>query len=314
MADLVIIGRGPAGLTAGIYASRFSIDSLVSGLVPGGTAAVAFMVSNFPTEIDIRGIDLARKMEETARNAKVAMQTSAAKSIELLEDTDTFNRFVVHFDNGKDIEAKSVIIASGTKRRHLGLPLEEKLEGKGVHYCATCDGPFYHDKVVAVVGGGNAALTSALNLAGVASKVYVLCLEKPAAMRGETAWIEKVKNNPKITIVHETKLLELIEKNGFLSAIKLNKPFEGKDTLDVNGIFVEIGGQPSVPELINFSLETTASGAIMVDKGQKTNVDGVFAAGDVTNGSNGVKQIITACAEGAIAADSAFKYIKSISK
>lgn len=304
--DLLIIGTGPAGLSAGLYASRYKINHLLIGQVIGGQILTAYKINNFPTEIDILGVELAKKMEKVVNHYQVNIKRGKVMLIEKKGDN-----FLVHLENKEKIASKTVILATGTERRKLGLEKEDTLAGRGVHYCATCDGPFYKDKVVAVVGGGNAALTAAIFLADICSKVYLICREKGTKdLRAESAWIDNILANKKIEILWGTNVKKLMGDK-FLQAVVLDKEYQGKKEIKLDGLFVEIGGMP-VFSKIAFPLSLAPNGAIEVKPSQETNVKGFFAAGDVSSGSNGIAQIVTALSEGMIAADSAFKYLKKM--
>jgi len=181
------------------------------------------------------------------------------------------------------------------------LEREKELTGKGVAYCATCDAMFYKDQVVAVAGGGNSAMTSALHLANICEKVYMLVRSE---LKGDAIWIEQVKNNPKIEIIYQAGVKQLLGE-GKLSGIDL-----GDRQLAVTGLFIEVGSIPDTSWLPDLGLDINERGYIKVDDAKQTNVAGLFAAGDITTGSAGLNQIITACAEGAVAANTAFQYIQ----
>jgi len=290
--DVIIIGAGPAGLTAALYAARYNIKVLVIGKVPGGTIGEASKICNFPSYEDISGIELVKKMIQQIKNLNVEI-----KSEEVLDIDKQKNSFDV-LTNKEKYFCKKIILATGTQRRKLNLENEDKLIGHGISYCATCDARLFKDKVVGVVGGSDAALTAALLLSEFAKKVYII-YRKDKFFRGDRKWIEQVNKNKKIKSLFNLHVVELLgEKN--LKEVVLNN---GK-RLRLNGLFVEIGGVP-VNELAK-KLKLKFDGSfIAVDKNQKTNVGGVYAAGDITN--NPLKQMITACAEGAVAAFSVFK-------
>jgi len=216
-------------------------------------------------------------------------------------------KYQLHLSNNKIVEAKALLIATGTKHRHLGLENESNLTGKGISYCATCDAMFYRDKVVAVIGGSDSANTAALYLAQVASKVYQIY--RGNALRGETVWIDQIKANEKITLIFETQVTELIGTDK-LQGIKLDKPVAGSDTINLDGLFVEVGSEPDLSLINQLGLETDKGNYIVTQANQGTSRKGVWAAGDITTNSDSFRQIITACSEGAIAAQSIFKYLQ----
>lgn len=215
------------------------------------------------------------------------------------EVIDIKDSFKIKTNKG-EYAAKKIIIATGSKRMKLGVDREDELVGKGVHYCATCDANFYKDKIVGVVGGGNAALTSALLLAKIAKKVYII-YRRDKFSKAEPSWVEDVEKEKKIVPVFNSEVKKLIGKK--LEEVEIT---DGKK-IKLDGLFVEIGGITNIKlaKLIEIKLDRNY---IKVDKNQKTNVEGVFAAGDVTN--NPLKQIVTACGEGAVAGFSVFKELR----
>ncbi|MCK4336285.1 MAG: FAD-dependent oxidoreductase, partial [Candidatus Aenigmarchaeota archaeon] len=208
----------------------------------------------------------------------------------------------------KEHEGKAVILATGSKKRKLGLPKEEEMTGKGVAYCATCDAMFFNDKIVGVTGGGNSAVKSALLLAEYAKKVYLVYRREKKDMRAMPYWVKKAEENDKIEMIFRSVPKEIKGKEK-LESVVFEK--DGKDLeIKMDGLFVEIGTDPenSLAKKLGVSLDE--QGKIKVEKDMSTNVEGVFAAGDITNGSNGMEQIVTSCAEGSIAAESAYNYVK----
>jgi len=319
--DLIIVGAGPAGLTAGIYASRLGINNVVIGEEVGGQINRAYKIGNFPSESEISGLELAQKMAKAAKNNGVDVKIGKVKKIK--KEKDFFSVWGV----GEKIKAKSIILATGTERKKLDLPREKEITGRGIHYCFICDGAFYQDKIVAVVGGGNSALTGALYLAEIAKKVFLICIEKNKnELLGETIWIEKVINHPKIEIFWGTKITGLLGDN-FLEGVEISayggspealreggENLKNKRAIKLDGIFIEIGGLPNLPQM-DFSsekLDLTKEGLVKIKEDGSTNIKGFFAAGELTNGSNKMKQVVTAMSEGAIAAKSVFLYLKSV--
>lgn len=295
--DLIIVGAGPAGLTAGIYAGRFLLKTLIIGETKGGTISDAIEVCNFPTYPSITGMKLSSLMLNHVSSVDVRIKEE--KVVEILND-DVNKRFEVK-TTVSTYFSKKIILATGRKKRKLNFKEEDRLLGKGISYCATCDGAFYKDKIVGVVGGGDAALTSALLLSQYAKKVYIF-YRKQRFTKAEPAWIKKVEENDKIEPVFNVNIKEIIG-NEKLESVVLDNDKE----LKLDGLFIEIGFTPT--EIFSKQLGLkTEDGYIVVDKNQRTNVPGVFAAGDITN--NSLKQVIVACGEGAIAANSAFEEIK----
>lgn len=300
--DLCIIGVGPAGITAAIYAARYKIDVAVVGELPGGYISSSHLICNYPSENAISGFALTDKMFNRLSELNIPHYLDKVVSI-----GKTDEGFKVEMSAGNIILAKTVLLAIGTKHRHLGLDKEEEFIGKGISYCATCDGMFYAGKKVAVVGGSDSANTSALYLSKIASEVYQIY--RGAALRGETAWIEQVKANPKIKVLYNTQITKLggVEK---LEYIEVNQPINGENKLVVDGLFVEVGSEPKSPLVQQLSLLTDENGYIKVSADQATNEKGVWAAGDATTGSNYFRQIITACSEGAVATNNIFNYLQ----
>jgi len=294
--DLVIIGAGPGGYSAAIYAARYKMDVLMIGQMPGGIAATAHDIRNYPGFQKISGMELMMKMMEQAKALGVPLKQ------DMVMDVKPYENGVLIKTSKEEIFAKKLIIATGTARRELGLAREKDLTGKGVSYCATCDAGFYQDKVAAVVGGGDAALTAALLLSKFATKVYII-YRQAEFIKAEVAWIDEVKNNPKIEVIFSAEVTELIGEKK-LEKIKLNNGSE----IELDGLFIEIGGVPNtrLSEELGLALD---NGSIVVDKNQKTSVVNVFAAGDVTD--RPFKQIATASGDGATATFSAFRELRS---
>jgi len=299
--DLIIIGAGPAGLTASVYASRYELNHLIVGNLVGGTTATAPMVHNWPSEKAISGLELSQKMAETAKNL------GGQILIDEVTDVKKNDVFSVFTRSNKELKAKGLILALGTARRKINLPNEDKFLGHGVSYCATCDGPLFKNKIAAVLGGSDAAAETSLYLSELAQKVYFIY--RGPKLRAQEATIEKITNQKKIEIIYNNNIKEL-KGNQSLEEIILENDYQGKKNLQVDGLFVEIGGLPPQNLIEKLKLETDQIGYIKIKAGCSTNIPGVFAAGDVTNGSNGLKQIITACAEGAIAATSVNHYLQ----
>ena len=298
--DLIIIGAGPAGLAASIYAARYKVNHLLLGEVPGGLMAEAHKVCNFPSEDEINGFDLMMKMKSHVEH--LGGQVTTGKVIGIRKNGSSF---ILETEAQITYEARSILLATGTIHRHLNLPNEKKFVGHGLSYCATCDAMFFKNKKVAVVGAGNSALTAALYLAEVAERVYQIV--RKDELRGETVWADQVKNNPKIELIFNSNIVELLGDNN-LTGIKLDSR-EG--VLPIDGLFIEIGSAPDDTLFIDLGLKIDNNGYLTVEKSQATNVPGIWAAGDITNSSNGLRQIITACAEGAVAAADIFRHLQS---
>jgi thioredoxin reductase (NADPH) len=297
--DLIIIGAGPAGFTASIYASRYKIKNVVIGKIMGGLASTAHKICNWPSEKAITGADLMARMQDSAKELGGEVMLDDVISVEKAK-----NSFTIKTMMGKEIVTRSILIASGTERRKLGIEAEKEFLGKGVSYCSTCDGAFFKDKVVGVVGGSDSANTAAIHLADVAKQVYQIY--RKSELRGDPTWIEQVKSNKKIEVVYDANVVDLKGEEK-LEKIVLDTDRE----IEVDGLFIEIGSSPHLGGLELLELETNDGGYIKVESDQSTNVDGVWAAGDITDGSNNFRQVITACAEGSVATESIYKYLKS---
>jgi len=292
--DLIIVGGGPAGLTAAVYAGRYLLTTLVIGEIEGGTISEAYEVCNFPTYKSISGMELAGKMVEQVRSLGVEVEYGRVEKIKKDDEFSVETSDSIH-------KAKKIILAVGRRKRLLNVKGEKEFLGKGVSYCATCDASFFRDSVVAVVGGSDAALTAALLLSEYARKVYIV-YRKSKFFRAEPAWIKQVEEDEKIEPVFNSNIKEI---KGLKSVGKII--LESGKKLDVNGVFIEIGYVPdtTLPEQLKIKME---NGYVVVDEKQGTSVEGVYAAGDATN--NPLKQAVTASAEGAIAATSAYEQIK----
>ena len=300
--DIVIVGAGPAAYSAGIYAARFKLESLAIGEELGGMAAESIEVENYPGLFKIPGKELMDKFKAHAESLGVTILQGSVVKIEK-EGKD----FIVTTNENKKFKAKTIILATGSKKRKLNVENEDKFVGHGVSYCAICDAAFFKDKVVGVVGGGDSAVNAALILSKFAKKVYLI--HRRDQLRAAEMWVNKMKEKDNIEILYSTQVKKVDGSEKLEKAILTTK--DGEKELAINGLFIEIGTIPSteLAEMLNVKLDER--GHIIVNSGMETNVDGVFAAGDCTTGSNHLEQIITASAEGAIAADSIFKYLHS---
>jgi thioredoxin reductase (NADPH) len=300
--DLIIIGAGPAGLAASIYASRYKVDHVVIAKEPGGQANEAHKVENWPGTESITGLELGRKMREHSEKlgGKVIMDSASS----IAKESDIWS-ITTHAGNYK---AKYVILALGMEYRKLQIPGETDYRGKGVSYCPTCDAAFFNDKIVAVVGGGNSAASAAQLLSQYASKVFLIY--RGDKLKCDPIYCGNFEKNPKIEILFSTNIKE-IQGGESVEKIKLDKAYKGKEDLEVQGVFIEIGSEPGVELVKQLGVESDAQGFIIVSADQSTNVPGIYAAGDATTGSNKVRQIITAAAEGAIAAGSVYRKLQT---
>jgi len=301
--DLIIIGSGAAGLSAAIYAGRYRMNVLVVGGEFGGESATGGKFYNYPGTGPIDGYDLMKKMKEQAES--VGVKFVDGKVTEIKREGHCFSVSVVEGSRSEEFGARTVILANGTVRRRLGLPREKELANKGVHYCVTCDGPVYVDKVVAMVGGGDAAVKGVNLLGQYAKKIYVLV--RGDGIKAEPINQEEMKKlGNKVEILFNTEVRELVGDDK-LEKLILSKPHNGSSELSVGGLFVEIGAMPDTTLAKSLGVSTDERGYILVDNGMKTNIDGVFAAGDNVNFFGSFKQAITAAAMGSVAATSAYQ-------
>ncbi|MDP2730234.1 MAG: thioredoxin-disulfide reductase [Dehalococcoidales bacterium] len=292
--DVVIIGAGPAGLTAGIYTARARLSSLLIEKVGiGGQIANAERVENFPGFVEgISGLELTQLMHQQATKFGVKTITAEAIAIELQED----GKKVVKTE-AEEFIARAVIIAGGSKRLTLDIPGEKEFTGKGVSYCATCDAPFFREQTVAVVGGGNAAISEALHLAHFATGVTLI--HRRSELRATAIMQERASAEPKITFLWDTAV-EKIEGKDFVERLILKNIKTGeKSTLEVAGIFIAIGAKPDTDYLKDI-LPLDPLGHIITNEKMETEVAGIFAAGDIRHDS--ARQAITAAGDGATAA------------
>ncbi len=299
MYDIIIVGAGPAGLTAAIYALRADKKVLLLEKETfGGQITYSPRVENYPSQLAISGNELAQMMLDQVMEHGADIELAEVDAI-----TPTNDGYSVHTDNG-EFCAKAVIIATGSKHRQLGLENENALVGEGVSYCAVCDGAFYNGKKVAVIGGGNTALQDAVLLSDICTEVTIV--QNLAQMTGESKLVSKLQTKDNVKFIFNTIVTELVGETT-LSAIKLlNTTTEEYSTLEVDGIFVAIGQQPENKPFENLA-KLNDYGYIISDESCLTNTKGIFVAGDCRTKS--VRQITTATADGAVAALAACRYI-----
>jgi len=305
MYDLIIIGAGPAGFGASIYASRYKIKHLIIGKEFGGQIVKTSRIENWPGFESISGPELIQKFSSQATKLGAEIIQDEVRKI---SKKDSF--FEIEEFNGKKYQTKNVILALGMKPRKLNVPGEDKFVGRGVSYCAICDAMFFRNKDVAVVGGGDSAAKAAIHLGEFASKVYVFYPKEKLIM--EPSLQDTIKQNGKIELVPCSGVAE-IKGNGKVSGIICNNGEgeckECKET-PVSGVFIEIGSVPGVEIAKQIGVDVDKDGYIIIKDDQSTNIEGVFAAGDATTGSNKLRQLITSVSEGAIAASSVYQKIK----
>ncbi|MDD2916701.1 MAG: FAD-dependent oxidoreductase [Candidatus Gracilibacteria bacterium] len=292
MHDLIIIGAGSAGLPAGMYASRYRLKNCIIGTMPGGALATSHKVENYPGTLSASGREIMDRFTEHAVSAG-----SELIQDEVMDVSKNDGIFTVETASGKIFESRFVLLAIGNKYRKLGVPGEEKFLGAGVSYCATCDGMFFRNRTVALVGGGNTAITEALYLAELCKEVHILV--RGSEFRAETVWIDQLAKHANIHVHFNTSVASI--EGGF--GVEKLIMTDGSE-LAVDGIFVAIGNEPNTAIIDAFSPEKDNAGYIVVDKRQQTSVPGLYAAGDITTGSNKFQQTIMSAAEGCLAAHS----------
>ncbi|NMA67298.1 MAG: thioredoxin-disulfide reductase [Clostridiaceae bacterium] len=299
MYDVIIVGGGPAGFTAALYAARAKLKTLiVERAFFGGQMAITNQMENYPGFEEVSGSQLAEKMYGQA--TKFGAEVEQTEVIELDLDGD-IKRIVT---KEKTYEAKSVILAMGASPRKLGLANEDNFVGSGISYCATCDGAFFRDKDVAVVGGGDTAAEDAMYLARFCRKVYLI--HRRDEMRATKVLADLVLNSPKVVPVWNSVVEEIIGQFG-VEAVKVKNNKTGEvSQLDINGLFIAIGYIPN-NELVKGKIELNEWGYIKTDEQMRTNIPGVFAAGDVREKT--LRQVVTAASDGAAAAHSAEQYL-----
>jgi alkyl hydroperoxide reductase subunit F len=297
--DILIIGAGPAGLTAGVYCARKLLKTVIISENIGGQALESWTIDNYMGYRMITGDDLMRKFEEQAREHDIRLELDRVLTLDR-----TGNEFLANTATGKAIRARSVILAQGKHPRTLGIDDEKRYLGRGLSVCATCDGPLFKDKVVAVVGAGNSALQTALEMSKIAREVHLIVRSSLKCDESYTQKSEEKKN----IIIHKNMTVSKLHGNTVLTGITIKDRSTGKETdISLDGVFLQIGWIPNTDFIEGF-VDLNDQKEIIIDINCKTNVPGVFAAGDVTNIRT--KQIITASGEGAKAALSAYEYLE----
>lgn len=300
MKELIIIGAGPAGMAASIYAMRAGLDTLVlEKISPGGQVMLTYEIENYPGFVEpVEGWQLASNMEQQARRLGVTIESKDVEQVRKVQDV-----FEIKTTDGSVLTARSVIAATGASLKRLGVPGESEFTGRGVSYCATCDAAFFKDMVTAVVGGGNTALEEALYLTRFASKVYLI--HRRDEFRGQKILQDRVRSNPKIELVLDTVVTQVIGDEKVKAISLLNKKTNKTSELTVNGLFIFIGFSPNTAYLPKEVLNEAAQ--VKVDMHMRTPIGGLFAAGDLREDS--YRQVLMAAADGATASISAYEYI-----
>lgn len=299
---LIIIGAGPAGLAASIYASRYGVEHLVIGSLLGGQISETHLIDNYPGIEDLSGFEFSQKLGHHAQKYGIKIMPVTVKKI-----NRTGAEFELELEGGHKIKSRTILLATGTQKRKLNIKGEEEFLGKGVSYCATCDGFFYKNKTVAVIGGNDSAVGAAVYLADISAKIYLIY--RKDKLRAEPYWCGLIEKNPKIEVIYNTNVTEMTGEKK-LAKIKLDKPYANRKEIDVDGLFIEAGSDPNIGFAKNLGIETDAGGYVKINAGSATSVPGIWAAGDITDGSDKFRQVITAAAEGAIAARSIHNYLK----
>jgi len=300
MRDIVIIGAGPAGLSAGIYGKRAGLDTLIieeSG-IGGGQVLTTYDVDNYPGMPGVSGMELGTKMHEHALAAGVEFLEARVQGI---EDGGRIKRVIT---SDEIIETRTVIIATGAVHNHLGIPGEEELAGMGVSYCATCDGAFFRKRVTAVIGGGDVALEDAIFLARGCSKVYLI--HRRDEFRGARKLADIVKNTENIEIIYDTVPESVVGTDAVEGLNIRNVKTGATETLTLDGVFIAVGTHP-VTEYLKGVLDMDEKGYIIAGENCATSVPGIYAAGDVR--TKALRQIVTAAADGANAVTSVQEYL-----
>ena len=287
MYDVIIVGMGIGGITAGIYAKRANLNVLLlDKSAPGGLLNNIDLISNYPGFIDIKGPDLALKLFEQVKSIEIPYKLEEVIKIKVNEDIKEV------ITNSNTYQTKNIIIATGTHPKYLGLDNEKELLGRGLSTCALCDGTFYKDKVIAVVGNGNSALQESLYLAKLAKKVYLL--NRKDSFKGEEYLQDKVKNKENIEIKYNVSITKYNQVNNKIESILLSN----NEKIKVSGVFIYVGYKAN-SELVNDLDIINADGRIMVDNNCETKIKGLYAVGDVND--KGIYQLITASNDGVIA-------------
>ena len=298
--DVIVIGGGPCGYTAALYCARAALDCLVlEQLSPGGQMGTTDIIDNYPGfPQGVNGFDLAMQMQQGAERFGVATRLEAVERVELENPVKR-----VHTAQNA-YEAGAVILAMGASPRELGLPNERSLRGKGVSYCATCDGMFYRDKTVVVVGGGDTAAADAVFLSKICKKVYLV--HRRDALRASKAYLSPLQRCENVEFVWNTTVEEILAQEKVTAVAVKNVKSGAYTMIDCDGVFVAVGNVPNT-KLVQGQVALNAGGYIAAGESTKTNIPGVFAAGDVRE--KPLRQVVTAVSDGAVAAKFAEEYL-----
>lgn len=299
--DVAVIGAGPAGLTAGLYAARAGLNAvLFERIAPGGQLAQTEHMENYPGFPEgSNGFELAFAMKQQADRFGVSHVGEEVTAVDFTQNPKLLKTAF------KEYRAKSVIIATGARPRKLGLELEEELQGRGVSYCATCDGNFFRDRTVMVVGGGNTAAGDAIYLSRICKKVYLV--HRRDKLRATAIYHKRLEDLPNLEFVWNAVPRKLVADEGMLAGVRVEMLETGEERdIPVDGLFVAVGTEPNT-EFLDGALTLDETGYIVADESGQTEVPGVYAAGDVR--TKGLRQVVTAVADGALCAEEAAEYL-----
>jgi thioredoxin reductase (NADPH) len=303
--DVIVVGAGPAGLSAALYSARYRLKTLLIGETIGGQLANAGIVDDYPGLIEVEASELVQRFVKHVSKHGVPIVRDRVENIK--REVDFFK---IYTRGGRTYRSRAVIIAVGLERKKLGVPGEAEFAGRGVSYCTVCDVPFFKGKRIVIVGGGNAGVTGAIHAVGYASKIYLVT--RGDKLRAFPVYVETLnKYKDKVEIILNSTVVEIGGDREVKYAVIKNLKTGETRKVEVEGVFIEIGNQPPTDFFKKIGLEVDEKGLIDVKPGGYTNIEGIFAAGDCAGGKNKYyyQQVITSAAEGAIAADAAFKWI-----
>lgn len=301
MYDIVILGGGVAGLSAAIYSARFNLNIVVLSKRLGGLIQDTHIIENYPGFKSITGQDLSKNFIEHAKNYDIKIKDETAKSAKKID-----KGFLIKTDKS-EYKSKTLIFATGTTRRKLGVEGEKKFQNKGVAYCALCDAPLFKGKTVCVIGGSDSAAKEALLLSEYCEKVYIIY--RRDKIRAEPINYDRIMKNKKIELIYNTNITQIFGEI-FVKGVKLDKPYKGSSELKLDGVFIEIGAEPNSKLASDLGVKLNKNGEIIINKDCKTNVLGVFAGGDITDRK--FKQAIVGVGDAVTASFSAQEYINSL--
>jgi len=300
--DVAILGGGPSGLAAGVYAARSNLEVvIVERGLPGGQMQNTLEVENYPGFVEIIGPELSEKMHQHAMHFGVEWKQAEVKQLDMDGDVKT-----VYLSSGETIESRTIIIATGAQPRYLHVPGEKELSGRGVSYCATCDGAFFRNKKLAVIGGGDSAAEESVFLTKFASSVTII--HRRDEMRAQPILQDRAFKNEKIDFIWDSEVLEILGDAQVTGLRLRNRKTDDESTFDCDGVFIYVGFLPNSGYLDGSSL-LDSEGYVMTDRDLATEIPGIFAAGDVRD--TNLRQIITATSDGAVSAMSAYHYIEA---